>query len=205
VSNPASTAPEIGQTSGPETPGGVFRAIDRAIGYLVYGGMVASCLCVAVIILLGVADIVGGTFFKSPLMGTVEITETLLAMTIFLALGYALEQHQHIVVDILTASLLPPWKLALHTVALVSMLAVLLLLSWQSFLSAQRAVQAMEVAAGYLRVPIWLAKSLSAAGLWIATLEAIRQLAWLIFKRDLAAGRRRAPRLSEAEEIPGEI
>jgi TRAP-type C4-dicarboxylate transport system permease small subunit len=204
VSNPASAAPQTGQPPGP-APGGFFGAIDRAIGFLVFGAMLASCLCVAVIIVLGVADIVGGTVFKSPVMGTVEITETLLAMTIFLALGYALEQHQHIVVDILTASMPPPWKLALHAVALVSMLTVLLLLSWQSFLSAQRAVQAMEVAAGYLQVPIWLAKSLSAAGLWIATLEAIRQLAWLIFKRDVAAGRRRAPVVSEADEVPGEI
>ncbi len=174
---------------------GVLGAVDRAIGWLVRGSMLASGLCVVVIIALGVADVVGRVAFNSPVMGTVEITEALLATTIFLALAYALEQQQHIVVDVVTQNLGSRWKLALHSLAVLAMFAVLALLTWQGVLSAERAWQAKEVAAGYIPVPVWLAKALSAAGLGIAMLEAVRQLVWLAGSRDPAAGR---PRPSHA-------
>lgn len=205
MSHPGSIT-EVGEQSfGVERSRGILGWLDRSIGFLVRAAMVVSCLCVAVIIALGVADIVGRTLFNAPVMGTVEITEALLATTIFLALAYALEQQQHIVVDVVTQSLGRRMKLALHFLALLAMLAVVVLLAWQNILSADRAWQAKEVAAGYIPVPIWLAKLLAAAGLCITVLEALRQLAWLVRYWDLAAGRRLHPHTVTDQDMLGEV
>ncbi len=185
------------QAPGAARPRGFVGAIDGGIGYLVHTAMVLACLCVAVIILLGVSDILGRTLFNSPVMGTVEITEALLATTIFLGLAYALQQHQHIVVDVITQMLGRRAKYVLHLLSLLCMLAVVLLLFWQGVNSAERAWKVTEVAAGYLPVPIWIAKALSAAGLLITVLEALRQLAWVVLFRDVEAGSRRRPHVAE--------
>ncbi len=172
---------------------GALGWIDRAIGTLASVAQLLACVCILAIIVLGVADTFGGVLFNAPVMGTLEITEALLAMAIFLALGRALEMGQHIVVDVVTEKLNRPWRLALHIFALIVIFFVFALLSWQSVLSAARAWRAAEVTASYLPVPVpvWFAKSLSAIGLCIATLEATRQIAWVIGRRDVAAGRRR--------------
>lgn len=199
MSHPAGVVAGTARNPGLSPGRGVFALADRAIGWLVRGAMIASGLSVAVIVVLGVADVVGRVLFDAPVMGTVEITEALLATTIFLALAYALEQHQHIVVDVVTQGLGPKWRLALHSLAVFAMFAVLALLTWQGVLSAERAWQAKEVAAGYIPVPVWLAKALAAAGLGIAMLEAMRQLVWLAWRRDREAGRVRASHAEDAE------
>lgn len=185
------------QSADPPLRGGrpprLLAIVDRGIGLLVGGAMVLSWICVAAIIGVGAGDVVGRLVFNSPILGAVEITEALLATAIFLGLAYALEQNQHIVVDVLTQSLALQWRLILHLIALVAMLAVMLLLSWQGLLSAQRAWDVTEIAAGYLPVPVWISKALAFAGLSITALEATRQLVWLMCSWNLSAGSRRRP------------
>ncbi|WP_133239254.1 TRAP transporter small permease [Microvirga sp. KLBC 81] len=142
--------------------------------------MVIASICVALIIIIGTVDTFGRAVMNSPLMGAVELTESLLATTIFLALPHAQRHAQHVVVDIIVHSFSTRWQLIAFFFALVLTFLSFLLLAIEAVDGAHSAWLASEVSAGYVPVPIWLAKLLSAAGLIIAVLETARQIVWTI-------------------------
>jgi TRAP-type mannitol/chloroaromatic compound transport system permease small subunit len=142
--------------------------------------MVTASICVAFIIIIGTADTVGRALMNSPVMGAVELTESLLATTIFLALPYAQRHAQHVVVDIVVQSFPIRLQYMAFIFALVLTLLSFLLLAVEAVDGAHAAWLATEVSAGYVPVPIWLARLLSAAGLIIASLETARQIVWTI-------------------------
>jgi TRAP-type C4-dicarboxylate transport system permease small subunit len=122
----------------------------------------------------------------------VEMSESLLAAAIFLALSYAQHRGEHISVDLFTQSFGPRLSRAAHFLALVTTLAVFAFILWRSFDTAIYAWRVNEVSAGIVPVPIWLAKAFAAIGLSIACLETLRQIVWLLGGRDVIAEMRRA-------------
>ena len=178
-------------------PQGVAAAIDRATGILVAVAMVVASLCVVAIIAIGTFDTIGRTFNR-PLLGAVEMTESLLAVTIFLALPYAQRHYQHVVVDIAIQKLSNRWRLVVHFFALIFTLGAFCLLFMQSYQGAVHSWSVGEVSAGYVRVPVWLAKALSALGLAIAALETLRQIIWALLWPHLAFRARDSLRAEDA-------
>ncbi|PVE24883.1 hypothetical protein DC522_08140 [Microvirga sp. KLBC 81] len=161
-------------------PQGLAAVIDHVSGGLCFIAMVIASICVALIIIIGTVDTFGRAVMNSPLMGAVELTESLLATTIFLALPHAQRHAQHVVVDIIVHSFSTRWQLIAFFFALVLTFLSFLLLAIEAVDGAHSAWLASEVSAGYVPVPIWLAKLLSAAGLIIAVLETARQIVWTI-------------------------
>jgi TRAP-type transport system small permease protein len=161
-------------------PQGLAAAIDRISGGLCFSAMVIASVCVAFIVIIGTVDTFGRALMNSPVMGAVELTESLLATTIFLALPYAQRHAQHVVVDIVIQSFSTRWQLIAFFCALVFTFLSFLLLAVEAVDGAHAAWLASEVSAGYVPVPIWLAKLLSAAGLIIAVFETARQIVWTI-------------------------
>lgn len=173
--------PKLDDTSpAAERPqGAVARSIDQASNVLVTAALAASGLCVVVIIILGAWDTLG-RLMSRPLMGAVEMTESLLATTIFLALPFAQRHGQHVVVDIIIQSFSKRWRLIAYFFALVLTCCAFILLAMQSYDGAVHSWRVGEVSAGYVPVPIWLAKLFATVGLVIAVLETIRQIIWTL-------------------------
>ncbi|MGQ2904938.1 MAG: TRAP transporter small permease [Neoaquamicrobium sediminum] len=156
---------------------GPFWFVETLIGYLVTGAMIMSSLCIFVILVIGVIDTTGRAFFNSPFIGAVEISEALLAVAIFSALGYLQKTGGHVVVDVFSNGYGPRLKKFATLVILAATLAVLGFLLWRSGVGALNAYRTNDVSAGFLRVPIWLAKIFTTVGLGVAVAEAARELA----------------------------
>jgi TRAP-type mannitol/chloroaromatic compound transport system permease small subunit len=153
--------------------------------------MVMASVCVVAIIALGTADTIGRLAGR-PLLGAVEMTESLLAATIFLALPYAQRRHQHVVVDIIVQRFSESWRNIAYLAATILMLGAVCLLLAQSFQGTVHSWRIGEVSAGYIPVPIWLAKILATTGLAVAAIETLRQIAWALLWPDLALAERGA-------------
>lgn len=168
--------------------------IDWGIGLLVRASLLLSGCAVVAIIAIGSVDTIGRAFWNYPLAGAVEMTEALLAASIFLALGYAQSLGEHISVDLFTQSFGPRMTRVAHYFALITTLAIFLFILWRTFDTAVYAWGVNEVSAGIVPVPIWLAKAFATVGLVVASLETMRQLVWLLAGRDVIAERRQAAR-----------
>ena len=141
--------------------------------------LVVSCICLSAIILIGTGDTLGRIVGR-PLLSSTEMTESLLATAIFLALPTVQRQRAHVVVDILKQSFGARMRYLGELSALLIGVLVMFLLARQGTMGAIAAAQSGEVAAGYFPIPIWLAKCASAVGLVIAATEAVRQLICLV-------------------------
>src|SRR5690554_3661333 len=80
----------------------VVNALQRISACLVTGAMIVAGVAVAVIVVINTLDTIGMAFFNKPLVGTLEITEVLLAMAILLAIPSALRERKHIAIDVIT-------------------------------------------------------------------------------------------------------
>lgn len=158
--------------------------VEILIGRLVTGAMIMSGMCILVILVIGVIDTAGRAFFNSPFIGAVEISEALLAVAIFSALAYLQRTGGHVVVDVFSSGYGPRLKKFATFVILTAMLAVLVFLLWRSGIGAMNAWRHNDVSAGFLRVPIWLAKLFTTIGLGVAVTEAARELVRAIFGFD---------------------
>jgi TRAP-type mannitol/chloroaromatic compound transport system permease small subunit len=155
---------------------GLAEQIDLVSSALCFGAMLAASLAVAVIIMIGTVDTVGRAIWNSPMLGAVEMTESLLATVIFLAMPYAQRHSQHVVVDIIVQMFSERWQLIAYFVALVATFGSYGLLAYEAIDGAQQSVAALEVSAGYVPVPIWIAKIFAAIGLVVAAAETLRQV-----------------------------
>lgn len=163
---------------------GPLSFVEILIGCLVTGAMIMSGMCILVILVIGVIDTAGRAFFNSPFIGAVEISEALLAVAIFSALAYLQRTGGHVVVDVFSSGYGPRLKKFATFVILTAMLAVLVFLLWRSGIGALNAWRHNDVSAGFLRVPIWLAKLFTTIGLGVAVTEAVRELVRAIFGFD---------------------
>ena len=120
-------------------------------------GLIAA-LFLAAMMLLTVADVTLRAFFNTPLRGTFEVIELLLAGTFFIALPAVFLRDEHIVVDIVD-TLAPRTVPVLRRFA--EMLAVVLLavMAWQGWLAAQDTIAFGDITAdlGLPRVLHWIA------------------------------------------------
>jgi TRAP-type transport system small permease protein len=98
----------------------------------------------AAMMLLTVADVVLRAVFNTPIRGTLEIVELLLAWTFFLALPAVFLRDEHIVVDVVDG--FAPLRVPLlKRSAEVLAVAVLAVMGWQSWILAGDALRFGDV------------------------------------------------------------
>lgn len=154
----------------------LLRGLDSGMRQLVNASAVVSGCCLLVILLLAVADTVGRALWNAPVMGAVEISEALMAVTIFAALAYTQREGGHVIVDIFSRNYGLRFSRFVTIAALFLTFSVLAFLTWRTGITAERGWAQNEISAGYIPVPIWLAKSVAAVGLAVACLECLREL-----------------------------
>src|SRR5690606_4986095 len=101
-----------------------------------------------------VADIVGRTFFNSPMRGTVELTELAVVVLVYLGLSYAESRDSHIAVDLLYLQLGVRGQLALRVFGGLVSLVVIALMTWRLSVFAGQ-LEAGSYTTGILRLPLY--------------------------------------------------
>jgi len=113
---------------------------------------------------LTVGDVIGRYFFSMPIPGTFEVTNLMLALLVFLTLGYTQLKKGHISIDVIMLRLAPRTQAIIDSVTYLASLVLFCLVIWQTALHAKRLYIGHEVS-GILSWPIYPFIILAAIGI----------------------------------------
>jgi TRAP-type C4-dicarboxylate transport system permease small subunit len=148
-----------------------FRRLYRAYGRLLRGFGLISAVATFVMMLLVVANIVGRYLLNKPVTGTLEFTEALLVLIIFLSLALTQYDGGHIRVTLLTRRL--P-KRAARAVNVFCMLLGALFFAWCAYAAWKFAYQSWtfgEQEWGTVVFPLWPVKFVVFAGIAMLAIQ----------------------------------
>lgn len=149
-----------------------------------------AAVALAVVMLVGVIDIVAGEVLGVFLAFKVDMSGTLTAAAIFLAWPLVQSRNEHINVDLFSA-FFPRWSvIPREIIAKLAGLVVFGLITRGAWMLALSSIAIREKSAATLGYPIWPAKLACAIGASLVLLVIVLQLIRLI--RDLVAGREQA-------------
>ena len=142
-----------------------------ALGILLVGG-----LGLIISTFLGTADVVGTQMFGVPVPGATEITESTMVLIVFGALTYTQIRRSHIRVELLYMRAGARGQAAMDVFA--SLMAVLFfsLLLWQATNEALFSIKIDEATFGLVRMPLWPARIVLAAGTALLILQLLLDL-----------------------------
>ena len=149
-----------------------------------------AALCLAVVMLVGVIDIVAGEVLGVFLAFKVDMSGTLTAAAIFLAWPLVQSRNEHINVDLFSA-FFPRWSvIPREIIAKLAGLAVFALITRGTWMLALDSIAIGEKSAATLGYPIWPAKLACAIGASLVLLVIVLQLIRLV--RDMVSGKEQA-------------
>ncbi len=127
--------------------------------------------------LLGAADVIGTQAFGTPVHGALEITESTMVVIVFGALTYSQIRRKHIRVELFYTRAGPRTQAAMDIFANLMAIVFFSLLLWQAINEAQFSLQIDESTFGLIRVPLWPARIVLAAGTGLLILQLFIDLA----------------------------
>lgn len=159
----------------------IFHAYGRALRFFaIVGGLAAF-----VIMWLIDVNALSRTVFNAPLIGGVEITESLLPVVIMLPFGFALLRRDHVNTVILTSHLPPRAARWLETFWMLVGFVVFALVTYGTFQYALSSYKIGEQVWGdTIRFPIWPAKMAVSAGALLMTIQCLLETLHGIFFED---------------------
>jgi len=117
-------------------------------------------------------DVVGRTFWRAPVSGTVELSSYLLSVFILLGLAYTHQVGGHVRVSVLTSRLPERGRLFLNAVTISLGLLIIGIVAWQGCLIGLRTSAVSDM----LRIPQWPFRLLVALGAFLLWLELLIEL-----------------------------
>lgn len=148
----------------------LLEAVALAVLLIGGFGMVVSTL-------LGAADVLGTQMFGQPVHGALEITESTMVVIVFGALTYSQIRRKHIRVELFYTRAGPRTQAAMDIFAGLMAITFFSLLLWQAINEAQFSLQIDESTFGLIRVPLWPARIVLAAGTALLVLQLLVDLA----------------------------
>ena len=128
----------------------VERVTSPLIGIVRRGGLAILLL----MMFLTVGNVVGRRFFKTPIPGTIELTELMLALVVFFAIAYTQVRKGHISIDVVVSRFSPRAQAIIDSITYFFSLGLFSLVTWQSAVHANRLFEGHNVS-GVLSLPIF--------------------------------------------------
>jgi len=149
-----------------------------------YAAMLAG-IALLLMAIVGALDVVGAAVGR-PLVGTHEITETLMVIAIFLALASAQQQNAHIRVELFTRQLGVSQQAAFTVFGLVCSAACFALIAYFGWSSTFRSIASGEFRQGQLGFPVWPARMALALGSTLMVAQCLSEIIAGLIKRSRA-------------------
>jgi TRAP-type C4-dicarboxylate transport system permease small subunit len=154
----------------------------------------AASFGIALMMVITVVDVIGRAF-NHPIIGSIEFTETILAMTVFLGMGYVTIDRSHITVDFVVVSLPKKTRAALLVVTGLIGVVFIGFATWRMILQTyDRHIE--NLVTTLWKIPMWPITFVMALGLTLMMVLLV--LHWVQDAGDWAAGK--AP--SDKHETP---
>jgi len=153
-----------------------MKTLFRIVKGLATGSAWLVAGLLAVILFLVSMDSIGRYFLGSPIPGTLELSESVIVMIIFLTATYCEMTSKHIRVTFIL-NMLPPWaRDAVSKVTSAISIGYFAVLCWQSWKIAWYALSIKETSWGSYPIPLYPAKFSVAIGSGIMCLYLILRL-----------------------------
>jgi TRAP-type C4-dicarboxylate transport system permease small subunit len=107
----------------------IIRSVNRVLGY------VASSFLI-LLMMITVIDVILRYFFNSPITGTTEISQLMMIIIVFPALGWAAIDRAHIRVDLLIRLFPTRPRAVVDSITLLIALGIYIIIAWRSFLES---------------------------------------------------------------------
>jgi C4-dicarboxylate transporter, DctQ subunit len=124
---------------GLQSGGGMLGAVDRVVHRIEKFTAWLSGLGIFLLMLLGVAHVLGRKFFGMPVFGYIDIVEVMMSFMVFLALAYTERLGGHIRMELFVSYLRGRWLALFELIGVVlglGIVAVLFVYSWDHAMRA---------------------------------------------------------------------
>jgi TRAP-type C4-dicarboxylate transport system permease small subunit len=108
----------------------IFRFVSRLLGYI-------AAVILGFMMMLTVVDVFFRYILNAPLTGAIEISELLMVVLVFPALGWIAIERSHIRVDLVVTLLSRKAQLLVEIVTLLLTLGTFAIITWQSILESR--------------------------------------------------------------------
>jgi TRAP-type C4-dicarboxylate transport system permease small subunit len=132
-----------------------FQRLYRAYGLLLRGLGLISAVATFVMMVLVVANVAGRYLLNQPLTGTLEFTESLLVIIIFLSVALTQYDGGHIRVTLLTRRLPKAWARRMTVFSMLCGAAFFTWCSYASWIYAAQSYSFNEHEWGEVVFPLW--------------------------------------------------
>ena len=148
-----------------------FQRGYRVYGRLLRGFGLISEVATFVMMLLVVANVIGRYLFNKPLTGTLEFTESLLVLIIFLSVGLTQYDGGHIRVNLITRRLPKAWARILTVFAMLCGAAFFTWCAYAAWIYAAQSYSFGEQEWGEVVFPLWPMKFVVFFGIALLALQ----------------------------------
>ncbi len=150
----------------------VFSLAPKATSWISRAAYAVASAILALMMLLLAADVIGRYFFNRPVLGSIEITEFMMATMVFFGLAYTRMHKGHINVDILIGRLPSRAQAVINSITTFATLGVFALISWRSAVHAELLKVGQYVSPTWF-IPLYLFLYVAAVGAAIICLVLI--------------------------------
>ena len=106
----------------------------------------------AAMMLLTVSDVFLRYFFRRPIIGATEITESMMACIAFFALAWCAAQRSHLKVDLVISIFSPRVQALFDTLTGLAGLIMVVLITWRNFIEAV-AIRQLNIVSSLVKIP----------------------------------------------------
>ena len=146
----------------------IIRGISKVTFY-------SSSAFLVVIMFLVTIDVTGRAFFDTPLLGTLELCEFMLACAIMLGLAHTQHVGGNVMVELLYERLPARMQKAMSILSLAVGIVIFVLMTWQGGVYAYTNWEA-DLTSDILKIPAWPALSSVPVGAALMTVELVMEL-----------------------------
>lgn len=145
----------------------LIEAVERFLSRL---GLLSGFATLLITIVI-VVDVASRALLNAPIHMSTEVSELLMVVLVYLGLAAAQQKRQNFAVDIATRRLPENLQSLVETLGYAFSLALVATLAWLSTKQAFSAFERGEAGFGIVAFPIWPARFILAAGLWLLALQ----------------------------------
>ena len=153
-----------------------------AIKKINYYSQFIAAFTLGILLFMTVVDVFLRNAFFIYMRGTYEITQMLMSIIVFMAVGYSHDKKEHVVIDIVYEHLSHVKKWVLSLVSSLFFLAITSTMTWVVFQFALRQMDKGDHTSS-LQIPMWPMAMLGAFGMFMFSLSVIGDMIFIIKDR----------------------
>ncbi len=158
----------------------MFPLISKTINRLTWLAEVLAEIGLAGLLLIVFHEVIVRYVFDSPTLHSVELSEYLLILVAFMAIGWVLKEDRHVAVTFVIDLLPKKMRLGLNVLTSLLTMAFLGILVWKGGKTALTAYSGDYHSSSLLNFPMWIPYALIPLGALIMSLQYIVKIGELI-------------------------